>query len=1003
MARGILASVSARDVLVVGNLRGASRSALTTALNGLKLNITEIANVDEATAALERQPWCAVLVDTTLSGASRFCTEARSHRHLLGLPMIALSPRLTDLAFLNALRWGADDVVALGASEALSVRLNALLAAARPAETPPSRGEAVVADPDRRRGNGLGRSIHSAGYSVRYATETTSARFYTTKSEVELFVFNAELSDPRAFIQEAQQNGCKARWVVLAKGTQTEELQKDLSSLKNVVVMSSGGPPENILFAVNLLFPSEASRRGEIRALFGTVVFFRAVGDYRDECGFSYTASPQGIYVRTLAPAPTDKVWVELIPPDGERRVRLVGKVAWSRPYGRQPGEGAPPGFGVRIVDGLGEDLALWSECLKGLEFRAPATLVPEARFSLPAAARPLSDAAPPNSLAALSVRQTVTTSVSIAPVLSASPPSSRAASPPLSHREGDPSPAPSTPQVPVPTSMDRLSAAAKARISTRPALRLSVPAPASLRRDQLTKVGRLSRPPAEDVSQPSEPPAEPAPVPKRVGQGRTVMGLGILQRDGSTVVRTHGDGDDRASLPPNTPESGALSQLTGAVSVPDSADSNGIRAADPQEGPRLPPVNARTLTYGTEPPVAFDNKFQAAADVLSSVYEDISDRPTLSDRLALESAEKAASQALTPAVPEAFDSLPPDALESDAPAAEPAAQAAPPRQKFPSRTSLTEVAALSALSETDRNWVGLEVIPSEQRLSKTDLPQTPPSAQQPSFAAAPDWGATLPGVVVDTVVPPDAESIGASGAPATQVANAPAQSTPFPSQVRYAQLSPELRAPQELQEPERRSKRRSAFVSLAVAVVFATLVVGLMIRTKPAPETKAEAPKKAAIVPPAAATPPAVPQGVGPKPPVASSAAFGSAPPIQPGVSGAPTPEKVAPPPPAEPGTTAQVSPTPDVPGLPTPTNSEPPRDPGSLPAKSAWLYVQTPVAARVFVHGVDAGTTNTWLETACGTRFVRLGRAPGDWLSAGVPTIIRCRSANTIEVPYP
>ena len=269
--------MSERDVLVVGNLRGASRSALTTAVSSLRLNIVEIANVDEATAAFEKRPWYAVLIDTTLFGASRFCAEARAHRNLFGIPFIALSPRLTDLAFLNALRWGVDDVVALGATEPLSVRLGALAPRTSSDEAEPVRGEAVVADADRRRANGLGRAIHTAGYGVRYASDTTSARFYATKPEVELFILNAELTEPKAFIEQAQRGGCKARWVVLAKAAQTDDLEKQLSVFKGVVVMSSGGPPENVLFAINLLYPSDASRRGEIRALFGTVVFFRAV------------------------------------------------------------------------------------------------------------------------------------------------------------------------------------------------------------------------------------------------------------------------------------------------------------------------------------------------------------------------------------------------------------------------------------------------------------------------------------------------------------------------------------------------------------------------------------------------------------------------------------------------------------------------------------------------------------------------------------------------------
>lgn len=1005
--------MSARDVLVVGNLRGASRSALTTAVNSLKLNFVEIASVDEATAAIERHPWCAVLIDTTLSGASRFCAEARSHRSLFGIPFIALSPRLTDLAFLNALRWGADDVVALGATEALAVRLGALVGQPTLPDAAPTRGDAVVADPDRRRGNGLGRAVHTAGYSVRYATDTTSARFYTTKPEVELFILNAELTEAKPFIQEAQESGCKARWVVLTKATQTEDLQKELATLKGVVVMSSGGPPENVLFAVNLLYPSEASRRGEIRALFGTVVFFRAVGDYRDECGFSYTASPQGLYVRTLAPPPSDKVWVELIPPDGERRVRLVGKVAWSRGYGRQAGEAAPPGFGVRIVDGLGEDLALWSECLKGLEFKAPATLVPEARFSLPAPARPLTDGVPPASLPLTSARG-ATTAVSIAPVLSTRSPNDHTlalnAAPPGAAADEESegarlSVAPSVPQPPPSTSMDRLSAAAKARISTRPSLRLSISGPVSLRRDPLSKTGRLSRPPVEDAPRESVP--EPAPAPKRIGQGRTVMGLGILQRDGSLTVRSQTSESDPSALAGSVPGS-----AVGAPNGPALPEHTTGRT----EGLRLPPITGRTLSYGSEPPAAFDNKFQAAADALPQMPEDISERPTLSDRFSLERAEQIASQSLTPAAPDVFDSLPPDALESDAPPDPvPNPTLAPARRRqLPSRASLDETPAASALTETDRNWVGLDSIPSEHRLS--DVPPAPAQPSPFSLSSDTDLGATLPGVVVDTVTSPHTSAEDAS--PSAEVeprpqATEPAHVSPIPDPVheigRYT--GPNTSAHEEPLELHGLPAKRRGIAPVLFGVAVAAAVITLMVRSKAPtvePTDRPSATPAASMAPMVSATAltaEAPAQTAAPAAPSATEApvtlATPSADPMpepltQTAPSGAATAAlaPVAEPAASEPATVDRPTP---------PADSEPPRDPNTLSSKNAWLFVSAPISAHVFVHGVDAGLTNTWLETPCGTRFVRLGRSAGDWLSPGVPTIIRCRSANSIEVSVP
>jgi hypothetical protein len=47
-----------------------------------------------------------------------------------------------------------------------------------------------------------------------------------------------------------------------------------------------------------------------------------------------------------------------------------------------------------------------------------------------------------------------------------------------------------------------------------------------------------------------------------------------------------------------------------------------------------------------------------------------------------------------------------------------------------------------------------------------------------------------------------------------------------------------------------------------------------------------------------------------------------------------------------------------------------------------------------------MESGGTNAWLETKCGPRFIRLGSAPGKWLSEGVPSKLQCRAANRVEL---
>jgi hypothetical protein len=56
--------------------------------------------------------------------------------------------------------------------------------------------------------------------------------------------------------------------------------------------------------------------------------------------------------------------------------------------------------------------------------------------------------------------------------------------------------------------------------------------------------------------------------------------------------------------------------------------------------------------------------------------------------------------------------------------------------------------------------------------------------------------------------------------------------------------------------------------------------------------------------------------------------------------------------------------------------------------------------VSANVYVHGVEVGTTNAWLTSRCGFRFIRLGTAPGQWLSKGEPAKLSCKQAIQLEV---
>lgn len=382
---------------MLGNLLGGAQAALEIARRDAGFDVTHVSRTDEAIDQLDRAPWRAVLVDLTTPGASRLCHEARARQALFNVPLVALSPKLTDLAFSNAFRWGADDVVRLGAAEPLAARLRAVPAEPIP-RIDPSRGKAVIADPERGRCDVVGRVLSNAGYEVVYATDATSARDYARKPSVELFVLNADLTDPVRLLDEARLIGSEARWVLTTKQRNVPRLRSELGGQQHVLVMSSHGPPENILFAINLLSPPSAEgARAEVRALHGSVVLFRAVGEERDEHGFTYSVSATGLYIRSVLPPPAEELWLELQPPNIARRVRLQARVAWNRGFGKAGAETAPPGFGLRILGGLGNDQEIWLEGFRSLDIRntEPHEL-PELRSTSGAFRLPLPSSRPP-------------------------------------------------------------------------------------------------------------------------------------------------------------------------------------------------------------------------------------------------------------------------------------------------------------------------------------------------------------------------------------------------------------------------------------------------------------------------------------------------------------------------------------------------------------------------------------------------------------------------------
>lgn len=349
------------DMLAFGHFELAEHANLkeAAAASSVKLHTTD--SEPDAVAWLEAHQVAAILLgEGNNRGELALGTRAQSrHRQL---PILALARSPSDLDFADAYSWGADDVVSPERAWSLTTRLRALTRDPGN-DVPVDRGTAVVGEVDQSRRIATARALFNAGYSVRFAVTPKDAAAFAKELQVSLVVICTELcDDPAQLISEVEQLGLKTKFVISAEPRKHNELSQKLAHCDSARVTDASAPPENVVFLANELAAGNMpNKRATPRILHGTTVRFRGEGREEDELGFSYNVSEGGLYVRTLAPPSDDIVWLELTPPKGAQRVRLVGQVAWRRPFGPHGKATVPPGFGVRIIDAAKSDALRWT------------------------------------------------------------------------------------------------------------------------------------------------------------------------------------------------------------------------------------------------------------------------------------------------------------------------------------------------------------------------------------------------------------------------------------------------------------------------------------------------------------------------------------------------------------------------------------------------------------------------------------------------------------------
>ena len=300
------------------------------------------------------------LVNGDDTDTARFCLNVRSRKQSTLTPIISLThEKQTDLSFADVFSWGGDDSVTVSESRGLLSRLRSLPRTIF-SPNPPSRGLALIADPDRTRRVLRARVLRNAGFEVNFASTRKDA-INAVASDIQLVVVDEELEGHLELVLGSAQATPSASHFLLTAPRNLSACSKSLQDLPNAAATDGFAPPENVVFLANEMSRGGASdKRASRRLLYGTSVWFRSEGRASGDCGYTYNVSAGGLYVRTLAPPQEDFIWLELTPPRADKRILLEAEVVWRRPFGPSENATVPPGFGARIVDATPKNRAAW-------------------------------------------------------------------------------------------------------------------------------------------------------------------------------------------------------------------------------------------------------------------------------------------------------------------------------------------------------------------------------------------------------------------------------------------------------------------------------------------------------------------------------------------------------------------------------------------------------------------------------------------------------------------
>jgi DNA-binding response OmpR family regulator len=977
-------------VLILADVGDAERAALEAACSAAGFVPSVEPSAEAAIGKLTAKKYDALVVHLGTPGAALACMRARGKLLRTRIPVVALVDTEDEATFSRAYRAGADEVLLLERPEWLTARLRGLPRSAIP-QPNVARGDAVVADADRTRAEVIERVLRDAGFRVEVAVDGFSTRLQAGRPSLKVAVVDASLDDLPSLIVQAKSKGARCAWVVRARPEQLDEFRQKLAKVERVAVLSAYGPPDDVLFEVNrLIEPRPSDGRGEGRLLQGGILRFRWGEGGAEDIGYLYNVSATGIFVRTLAAPPAEKVAVEMAVPGGDDRLKLKCDVVWRREFGATRKEPVPAGLALKITGG---DLGAWTRiCPPTSSAPPPAEKVQPPKEKVERLARAESPAAPAALVAApqdVDIRpreQQSSVEEMLASVLSEST-----------------APAEDEAAGAAPLSIDG-GTVVELHSGARAAEAVADDLPTVVRNTLLEKP-----PPAEGAYTAEK--ARQELLAEALDASKTPLAIARTvppraePRAGPALPRVSEVPRPSPSLSPPRREPKADSSAQG---TPAKVDAGGFFPETPRKSDR-PPAESIDVSDITPASIGFDLSEDGRIIEAVRSVPPVVERPdaaTRVDKRPIDPPKRGGTLAGTgrPPPPSAADPLPKPRLERVAPTTE---------------TEPIELAALAKPREHERATAALAKTmlapgPAPKEKERAPDPGAPPASSKRQPAPSPKTEPEVPPMKsvepsTRVVADPDALPTGDTVRPsavglAEDGTDAPAAPPIAPVRVpNFDGLRPasspsasRSQIPEDdFSVPPKRSSAVKWMIGAAIVLGgAAAFVVSPTLRTHAAGEATASTPPAPVATPPSA---PATATGLEKvSEAVPAPEAPGQAPSAVPAPS-ATTPPTATPPPAVA---SAETTPAPATTGA---SGSE--IDSAALAALQpgqGYLYVASPLATNVYIYGILAGTTNQRITSKCGPRFIRLGSAPGIWQGEGQVHIVKCGALTRMEMGH-